>query len=130
MIMLCAEHDHSLTNEQDGLPDRPLQRFSYDDARELLASSTPGRLDDRVRQRIIDEARGNPLALLELPRGVSSASLAGGFAVAPSLPLTRRVEASFRRQVDQLPGETQRLLLLSAAEPTGDPKLLWHAAAA
>ena len=82
-----------------------------------------------MRQRIIDEARGNPLALLELPRGVSSASLAGGFAVAASLPLVSRVEASFRRRVDQLPEETQRLLLLGAAEPTGDPMLLWQAAA-
>ena len=67
--------------------------------------------------------------MLELPRGVSSASLAGGFAVAASLPLVSRVEASFRRRVDQLPEETQRLLLLGAAEPTGDPMLLWQAAA-
>src|SRR5204863_269872 len=87
------------------------------------------RLDEGVRRRIIDEARGNPLALLELPRGVSSASLAGGFAVTDSLPLVSRVEASFRRRVDQLPEETQRLLLLGAAEPTGDPMLLWQAAA-
>jgi DNA-binding CsgD family transcriptional regulator len=78
---------------------------------------------------MIDEARGNPLALLELPHGLLSANLAGGFAVADSLPLMSRVEGSFRRQVDQLPDETQHLLLLGAAEPTGDPILLWHAAA-
>src|SRR4029077_20891765 len=90
---------------------------------------SPGRFDERVRQRIIDEARGNPLALLELPRGVSSASLAGGFAVADSFPLANRVQATYRRRVDQLPDETQHLLLLGAAEPTGDPLLLWRAAA-
>jgi DNA-binding CsgD family transcriptional regulator len=129
VILLFAERDQDQPTELAGLPELALRRLSDADARELLASSTPGRLDERVRQRIIDEARGNPLALLELPRGVSSASLAGGFAVADSLPLVSRVEASFRRRVDQLPEETQRLLLLGAAEPTGDPMLLWQAAA-
>ena len=90
--MLFAERDQDQPTELAGLPELALQRLSDADARELLASSTPGRLDERVRQRIIDEARGNPLALLELPRGVSSASLAGGFAVADSLPLVSRVE--------------------------------------
>src|SRR5437660_759495 len=129
VMALFAERDQDQPTELAGLPELVLQRLSDADARELLASSTPGRFDERVRQRIIDEARGNPLALLELPRGVSSASLAGGFAVADSLPLVSRVEASFRRRVDQLPEETQRLLLLGAAEPTGDPMLLWQAAA-
>src|SRR5438477_4360070 len=129
VIVLFAERGQAHPTELAGLPDLALQRLSEADARALLASSTPGRLDERVRQRIIDEARGNPLALLELPRGVSSASLAGGFAVAGSLPLASRVEASFRRRVDLLPEETQRLLLLGAAEPTGDAMLLWQAAA-
>jgi DNA-binding CsgD family transcriptional regulator len=129
VLMLFTERDQDQPTELVGLPELVLQRLSDADARELLASSTPGRFDERVRQRIIDEARGNPLALLELPRGASSASLAGGFAVADSLPLVSRVEASFRRRVDQLPEETQRLLLLGAAEPTGDPMLLWQAAA-
>jgi DNA-binding CsgD family transcriptional regulator len=128
LLMLFGERDQDQPSELAGLPELVLPRLSDVDARELLASSTPGRLDERVRQRIIDEAHGNPLALLELPRGVSSASLAGGFAVAPTMPLMRRVEASFRRQVDRLPEETQRLLLLGAAEPTGDPILLWKAA--
>jgi DNA-binding CsgD family transcriptional regulator/tetratricopeptide (TPR) repeat protein len=129
VIVLFAERDQDQPTELAGLPELALGRLSDADARELLASSTPGRLDERVRQRIIDEARGNPLALLELPRGVSSASLAGGFAVSDSLPLASRVEASFRRRVDELPEETQCLLLLGAAEPTGDPTLLWQAAA-
>ena len=129
VIVLFAERDQDQPTELAGLPELALRRLSDADARELLASSTPGRLDERVRQRIIEEARGNPLALLELPRAVSSASLAGGFAVSDSLPLASRMEASFRRRVDQLPEETQRLLLLAAAEPTGDPMLLWQAAA-
>jgi DNA-binding CsgD family transcriptional regulator/tetratricopeptide (TPR) repeat protein len=128
VIALFGERDEDQPTELAGLPELALQPLSDADARELLASSTPGPLDERVGQRIIAEARGNPLALLELPRGVSSASLAGGFAVAASLPLMRRVEASFRRQVDRLPAETQRLLLLGAAEPTGAPILLWRAA--
>ena len=129
VVVLFAERDQDQPTELAGLPELALQRLSDADARELLASSTPGRLDERVRQRMIDEAGGNPLALLELPHGASSASLAGGFAVADSLPLVSRVEGSFRRRVDQLPDETQRLLLLGAAEPTGDPMLLWQAAA-
>src|SRR4029077_243979 len=129
VLVLFAERDQEKPSELAGLPELALQRLSDDDARELLALSSPGRFDERVRQRIIDEARGNPLALLELPRGVSSASLAGGFAVADSFPLANRVQAPYRRRVDQLPDETQRLLLLGAAEPTGDPLLLWRAAA-
>jgi DNA-binding CsgD family transcriptional regulator len=130
VIMLFAERDQDRPTDLAGLPELALQPLSDADARELLALSTPGRFDERVRQRILDEARGNPLALLELSHGVSSASLAGGFAIADSLPLANRVEASFRRRVNQLPDETQSLLLLGAAEPTGDPMLLWQAAAA
>src|SRR3954451_12954019 len=129
VVVLFAERDEDQPTDLAGLPELVLQRLSDADAYELLASSIPGRFDERVRRRIVDEARGNPLALLELPRGVSSASLAGGFAVADSLPLASRVEASFRRRVEQLPEETHRLLLLGAAEPTGDPMLLWQAAA-
>ncbi len=129
VLVLFAERDHDQPTELAGLPERALARLSDADARELLASSRLGPFDERVAQRIIAEARGNPLALLELPHGVSSASLAGGFAVADSLSLQSRVEASYRRRVDRLPEETQRLLLVGAAEPTGDPTLLFRAAA-
>src|SRR2546430_12440076 len=67
VIVLVAERDQEQPTELAGLPELVLQRLSDDDARELLASSTPGRLDERVRQRIIDEARGNPPPLLERP---------------------------------------------------------------
>jgi DNA-binding CsgD family transcriptional regulator len=129
VLMLFAERDQHQPTELVGLPELALKPLSNADARELLAGSVLGPLDERVGLRIVAEARGNPLALLELPHGLSSASLAGGFAIAPSLSLTRRLEGSFRRQVDQLPPETQRLLLVAAAEPVGDPMLLWRAAA-
>jgi hypothetical protein len=81
-----------------------------------------------VRDRIVAETRGNPLALLELPRGLSAAQLAGGFGVPDVLPLSGRIEESFLRRLDALPEETRLLLLVAAAEPVGDPALLWRAA--
>jgi DNA-binding CsgD family transcriptional regulator len=129
ILLLFAERDDGALQELTGLPELQLDGLSQADARELLSSSSLGPLDERVRDRIVAESRGNPLALLELPRGVSSASLAGGFALPDSLPLASRIEASFRRRVGRLPEETQRLLLVGAAEPLGDPVLLWRAAA-
>ena len=111
------------------LPDLRLQGLSDADARQLLASVIGAPLDERVRGRILAEARGNPLALLELPRDLSPASLAGGFGLPREAPLQTRIEASFRRRVEQLPDATQRLLLLAAAEPTGEAALLWRSAA-
>jgi DNA-binding CsgD family transcriptional regulator len=111
-----------------GLPQLTLERLADGDARALLASVLPGRLDERVRDRIIEESGGNPLALLELPYGVTAAGLAGGFSAAGPLPLADRIEQSFQRRIAPLPEDTQRLLLLAAAEPLGDPALLWRAA--
>ena len=129
ILLVFAERDDGALQELAGLPELHLDGLSQEDARKLLASSSIGPLDERILDRIIAESRGNPLALLELPRDVSSASLAGRFALPDSLPLTSRIEASFRRRVGRLPEETQRLLLLGAAEPLGDPVLLWRAAA-
>ena len=129
VLLLFAERDEDELAELAGLPDLRLQGLSDTDARELLASASIGPLDEQVRDRIVAEARGNPLALLELPRGLSPGSLAGGFSLPDELPLPSRIEASFRRRVDELPAETQRLLLVAAAEPIGDPTLLWQAAA-
>ena len=111
-----------------GLPELVLRGLPDADARALLASVLPGRLDERVRDRIIAESGGNPLALLELPRGVTAAELAGGFGVPGAQPLSGRIEESFLRRIAPLPAKTRRLLLLAAAEPTGDPALLWRAA--
>jgi hypothetical protein len=111
-----------------GLPALALEGLSDADAQAMLASVIPGRLDERVRDRIIAESGGNPLALLELPHGVTSAELAGGFGVAGVQPVAGRIEQSFLRRIAPLPDMTRLLLLLAAAEPAGDPALLWRAA--
>jgi DNA-binding CsgD family transcriptional regulator len=98
------------------------------DARALLDSVFPGRLDERVRDRIVAETRGNPLALLELPRGLTAAELAGGFGRPDARPLASQIEQSFLRRIRSLPAATQRLLLVAAAEPVGDGSLLRQAA--
>ncbi len=98
------------------------------DAQTLLASALAGPLDARVRDLIVAETRGNPLALLELPRGLTTAELAGGFGLPGAAPLTGRIEDSFARQLDVLPAQTRRLLQLAAADPSGDQSLLWRAA--
>jgi DNA-binding CsgD family transcriptional regulator len=98
------------------------------DARALLATVLRVPLDERVRERLVAETRGNPLALLELPRGLSVGELAGGFGLLDTPGLSGRIEDTFRRRLGRLPIETQRLLLVAAAEPLGDPMLVWRAA--
>ena len=114
--------------ELDGLPELALSGLRDDDARALLESALAGPLDARVRDLILAETQGNPLALLELPRGLSPAELAGGFGLPGAIPLTGRIEDSFGRQLDALPDQTRRLVLLAAADPSGDPSLVWRAA--
>ena len=97
------------------------------DARALLSSSLRLRLDERVRDRIIAESQGNPLALLELPRGLTRTELAGGFGLVGGQALPGRIEESFLRRVDTLSDDARMLLLLAAAEPAGDPLLLLRA---
>jgi DNA-binding CsgD family transcriptional regulator len=97
------------------------------DARALLESALAARLDEPVLERIVAETRGNPLAILELPRGLSPAQLAGGFGL-PAAPLSAGIERSFTRRFARLPRDARRLLLLAAAEPLGDAALLWRAA--
>jgi DNA-binding CsgD family transcriptional regulator len=104
----------------DGLPD--------EHARRLLSSVRGGPVDSRVIERIIAETRGNPLALLELPRGFSQAELATGFGLPGKRALPARIEESFRRQVAPLPPPAKLLLLVAAAEPVGDPVMVWKAA--
>ncbi|TMK52220.1 MAG: LuxR family transcriptional regulator, partial [Actinobacteria bacterium] len=111
-----------------GLPELVVEGLGDGDARALLASVIRWPLDERVRDRIIAETRGNPLALLELPRGLAPAELAGGFGL-PVQPLPARIEDSFQRRLAPLPAETRRLLLVAAAEPVGEPALVWGAAA-
>jgi hypothetical protein len=114
--------------ELAGLPELTVQGLREGDARALLDSVLTGPLDARVRDQIVAETRGNPLALLELPRGLTPAQLAGGFGLPGALTLPGRIEESFRRRLDALPAQTRRLLQLAAADPAGDPSLVWRAA--
>jgi DNA-binding CsgD family transcriptional regulator len=118
------------TDEREllGLPELVVEGLDESDARALLASAIFGRLDERVRDRIVAETRGHPLALLELPRGLKPAELAGGFGLPETVPLVSRIERSFMRRLQSLPTKTQQLLLTAAAEPVGDVSLLWRAA--
>jgi DNA-binding CsgD family transcriptional regulator len=111
-----------------GLAELHVEPLGHRDARALLDSVLTARLDDRVLERIVVETRGNPLALLELPRGLTPAQLAGGFGLTSALPLSREIEQSFTRRLARLPLDARRLVLLAAAEPLGDPALLWRAA--
>ena len=110
-----------------GLPELVVGGLDKGDASALLHSAIPGRLDERVRDRIVTEARGNPLALLELPRGLTPAELAGGFGLPGALPLASRIERGFLRRLEPLPADARRLLVTAAADPVGDPTLLWRA---
>ncbi|MFD8565509.1 LuxR C-terminal-related transcriptional regulator [Streptomyces sp. NPDC059639] len=107
-----------------GLREIVIRGLHDDDARALLESVVPGRLDESVRDRIVHETRGNPLALLELTRGLSAAELAGGFGRPDARPLASQIEESYLRRIGSLPAAAQRLLLAAAAEPVGDMPLL------
>jgi len=111
-----------------GVPELEVGGLRESDARALLDSALAGPLDDRVRDQIVAETEGNPLALLELPRGLTPAELAGGFGLPGAVPLSERIAESFRRQLEALPAQSRRLLLLAAAEPYGDLSLVWRAA--
>jgi AAA ATPase domain len=114
--------------ELAGLPTLAVEALRDGDARALLDSAVTGPLDARVRDRIVAETRGNPLALVELPRALTPAELAGGFGLPSVDALPGAIEASFQRQLDALPAETKRLVQLAAADPVGDPVLVWRAA--
>jgi DNA-binding CsgD family transcriptional regulator len=128
IAVVFAVREPTAVNELSGLPELVVGGLGDGDARSLLASAIPGRLDERVRDQIVAETRGNPLALLELTRGLTPAELAGGFGLPDARPLASRVEETFVQRVRTLPPETQRLLLVAAAEPVGDVSLLWRAA--
>src|SRR2546423_4646011 len=114
-------------DELRGLTELPLEGLEDADAGELLASVIPWSLDERVSEQVVAETHGNPLALIELTQGLSPAQLAGGFGLPGALQLESRIEERFLARWEALPEDTQRLLLVAAAEPTGDPALLWRA---
>src|SRR5215469_3654407 len=114
--------------ELQHVPELEVQGVRDGDARALLNSAVRFKLDEGVRDRIVAETRGNPLALLELPRGLTASQLAGGFGLLGAQALTGRIEESFIRRLELLSDDGRRLLLVAAAEPVGDPRLLWRAA--
>jgi DNA-binding CsgD family transcriptional regulator len=111
-----------------GLPELRVEPLGRRDARTLLESVLPAPLDERVLDRIVLETHGNPLALLELPRGLTPTQLAGGFGLPVAVPLSASIEDSFTRRLARLPGDARRLLLVAAADPVGDTALVWRAA--
>ncbi|MCO8270181.1 AAA family ATPase [Actinoplanes sp. TRM 88003] len=110
-----------------GLPEMPVTGLSDADARALLDTVLPGPIDERVRDRIVAETQGNPLALLELPRGLGPAELAFGFGGPGPVPMAGRLDQGFQRRIAELPPETRTLLVAAALEPVGDVPLLWRA---
>ena len=130
VAIVAAIREPNTRHDFDGLPELRLGGLAEEDARTLLMSAVPGRIDDRVRDRIVAETRGNPLALLDLPRSMSAAELAGGFELLPATDLPRHLEEQYHQRAGELPEATQRLLLLAAAEPLGDATLIWRAAQA
>ena len=128
IAMVVAQRGPSDVVEFAGLPELVVGGLGDDDARQLLALTVQGRIDERVRDRIVAESRGNPLALLELPRGLTTAELAGGFRVPDAGSLSPQIEQSFLRRFSSLSPASQLLVVVAAAEPLGDVTLLWRAA--
>jgi DNA-binding CsgD family transcriptional regulator len=128
VMMVFAVREPSDERQFSDLPELQLGGLPEQGARALLATVVLGRLDDHIRDRIVAETRGNPLALLELPRGMTAAELAGGFALPDRRDLPGHIAERYLRRHRALPEATQRLMLLAAADPTGDATLLWRAA--
>jgi DNA-binding CsgD family transcriptional regulator len=127
IAMVFAVPTTSEERELDGLPNLIVEGLDHHDARRLLETAAPGRLDEQVRDRIVAETRGNPLALLELPRSLTPAEIAGGFGLPAARTLSGRIEQSFLQRIESLPEETRELLFVAAAEPVGDVSLLLRA---
>jgi DNA-binding CsgD family transcriptional regulator len=116
------------SDELAGLPELVVGGLSDADAGALLDSILTAPLDPRVREQIVSETRGIPLAMLELLRDLTPAEVAGGFGLAGGAPVSGSIEETYRRRIDALPSESRRLLQLAAADPVGDPLLVWRAA--
>lgn len=128
IALVFAVRESSPELDLAGLPELTVRGLVDADARTLLESVIKGPVDTRVRDRIIAETHGNPLALMELPRAWTTVELADGFAQLGEVPLAGRIEQGFVRQLEPLPDDTRLLLLTAAAEPLGDATLLWQAA--
>ncbi len=130
VLLLVAVRETPGEQTFSHLPALAVEGLTDQDARALLASAVPGHLDERIRDQLVAETHGNPLALLELARGMSEAELAGGFTVPPTTTVPDGLQDRYVRRVRTLPEPTRRLMLLAAADPTGNATLLWRAAPA
>ncbi len=128
IAIVCAVRTGVGDEVLTGLPELAVPGLGDADARVLLLDNVPGPLDDAICDQIITESRGNPLALMELPRTWNVAELAGGFGLPANQPAAGRVETSYARRLQRLPPDTRLLVLAAAAEPLGDPLLLYRAA--
>jgi DNA-binding CsgD family transcriptional regulator len=128
VAIVFAVRDPTDERELVGLPELALGGLSDEDARALLATVIPGRLDERLRDRLVAETRGNPLAILELPRALAATQLPGVFEPEGADALPGRIEESFLQRLESLPEQARLLLLVAAAEPLDDPLLVWRAA--
>jgi DNA-binding CsgD family transcriptional regulator len=126
IVMLFATREYR--DELGGLAEMFVEGLSEENASILLSSVIDVPLDTRVRDRIIAETRGNPLALLELPRGLTPAELAVGFGMPTELPVSKKIEETFGRRIQRLPAETRQMLMLAAADQAGDAAKFWRAA--
>jgi DNA-binding CsgD family transcriptional regulator len=126
--MVFTTRDGADTPGLGGLPELAVRGLADADAHELLEAGLHAPLDPAVMDRIVADTHGNPLALLELPRALTPAELAGGFGLPGTMSVTTRIEAGFLRRISLLPAPTQRLMLLLAVEPVGDPLVVWRAA--
>ena len=111
--MVVAMRDHAGKDAFVGLDELVVRGLGERDARALLETVLTGPLDDRVRDRLVAETSGNPLALLELPRGLAPGEMAGGFGLPDASSLAGRIEESFRRRLAPLPSSTRKLLLVA-----------------
>ena len=125
--IVVAVREPAGAHDFDGLPELRLEGLPAHDARTLLGGVVSGRLNRSVRDRLVTETRGNPLALLELPGRMTAAELAGGFELPAAVELPAHIEDHYLRRVGELPVATQQLMLLAAAEPLGDAGLVLRA---
>ncbi|MEU1600791.1 AAA family ATPase [Streptomyces sp. NPDC005708] len=128
VALIFALRDLDSDRDLAGLPELIVKGLSEPDARALLASAVRVPLDPLVRDRIVAEAQGNPMALLQVPRALAPPELAGGFGLPSGRPVASCIETALHQQFQSLPQDSRRLLLTGAAEPTGDVDLLWRAA--
>ncbi|AQT81626.1 transcriptional regulator [Mycolicibacterium litorale] len=129
VVMVFATRTPVTADELNGLPDLNLGRLTRAHADALLSEVLPVQLDETVRENILAEADGNPLALLDLRHAIAPAALAGGYGLTEAASVAERIEREYEQRLDELPPATRTLLLIAAAEPTGDPAWLWSAAA-